>query len=131
MDYFTSREQEAFLREMYETRWRDEQDRHRMRRHRVDVHRPPQEQDRIFFVEGDGSVYLGEVHPHTKCPDSAVAGGGCYGIDYRYMERVQQFIQQHPHYMVVFTMERGYSYRSGIYPARMVADGEEMWLREE
>jgi len=127
MDYFTSREQEAFLREAYEARWREEQDRHRMRRHRVEIHRPPQEQDRIFFVE-EGVVYLGEVHPTTLCPHSSVAGGGCYGIDYQYMDNVQRFIQRHSRYMVVFTMDRGYSYRSGIYPARMVADGEELVL---
>lgn len=128
MDYFTSREQEAFLREAYEARRRDEQDKQRMRLHRVEVCHPPQEQDRIFFVEEDG-VYLGLVHPTTKCPDSSVAGGGCYGIDYQYTEKVLEFIQEHPRYMVVFMMEKGYSHRSGIYPAHMVADGEELWLR--
>lgn len=131
MDYFTTFKQEQVFRERYQKRWEQEQDRIRMNRYRNPGQPSIQEEDRIFFVEPDGSVYLGEVKPEAICPPYSMEGGNAYGVDPVFMREVHEFTQRNPRYMVVFTMRKGYSYRAGIYPARMVSDKEEVILEQE
>jgi len=129
MEYFTSDSQERILHDAYLQRWREEQDRVRERKYRLQrAPSPIQEPDRIFFVEPDGRVYLGEVREDRICPSSLPPYGRSYGIDSAYERDVAEFIQRHPRYMVVFSLVPGYSRQAGIHPAQMVADGEELTM---
>lgn len=131
MDYFTTSEQEEVFKKRYQKRWEQEQDRIRMSRYGVPGQVTIQEDDRIFFVEPDGSIYLGEVRPDRVCPLHYVVGGNSYGIDPLFMREVQEFTQRNSRYMVVFTIRKGYSHRAGIYPVRMVSEKEEIVLEEQ
>jgi hypothetical protein len=130
MEYFTTAEQEQAFQHRYQKRWEQEQDRIRSSRFRAPGHQEIQEDDRMFFVEPDGSVYLGEVKPDTLCPTYPHPGGKCYEVDPLFLREVQAFTQHHSRYMVVFRMDKGYSHRSGVYPARMVSENEELVLEE-
>ncbi len=129
MEYFTSPEQELSFRVRYQKRWEDEQDRLRSLIHRQQATARIQEEDRIFFVEPDG-IYLGEVHPSTRCPPTQQVGGWSYGVDPIFIREVLDFTRRHSQYVVIFHMCRDYSRRAGIFPARMVADGEELVLED-
>jgi hypothetical protein len=85
---------------------------------------------RLFFVEPEGHIYLGEVKPENECPHHLRMGGACYGIDTFFLREVQEFTARHERYMVIFTMKKDYSPYAGIYPARMVSDTEEILLEE-
>lgn len=131
IDYFTSPEQEQVFKARYQKRWEQEQDRVWMNRHRLQSPLVVQEEDRIFFVEPDGSVYLGEVKPENLCPCHPMVGGHSYGVDPMFIREVHEFTARHRRYMVVFEMRKGYYYRAGIYPARIVSENEEIILEEQ
>ena len=131
MEYFTSKEQELQIAERHRKRIEQEQDRVRHSLYRQLTRQEIEEEDRIFFVEPDGSVYLGEVRPDTICPIHSMDGGGYYGVDSMFLREVQEFVQHHRQYVVIFHIRRGYSYCAGIYPARMVADQEELMLEDD
>ena len=130
MEYFTSVEQEHIFRARFQKRWEQQQDSIRTSRYRVPGYQELQEEDRIFFVEPDGSIYLGEVHPNTICPCYPMAGGSTYGVDPMFISEVQEFTQRHNRYMIIFRMCKEYSRKAGIYPARMITDTEECVLEE-
>ena len=131
IDYFTSPEQEQAFKIRYQKRWEQEQDLLWMNRHRNHNPHPVQEEDRVFFVEPDGFVYLGEVKPENLCPCHLVVGGKSYGIDPMFLREAHRFIARHDRYMVVFQMRKGYHSRAGIYPTRMVSENEEIVLEEQ
>jgi hypothetical protein len=89
---------------------------------------PVKEEDRIFFVEEDGRVYLGEIHPKKECPMGHVQGGGSYGVDFMFVHEVEEFLKKNKRYVVIFEMRRDYSSRAGIYPARMISADDELRL---
>ena len=134
MEYFTTPEQEDRLRTIYQHRMDEEQDRLRLARscsHRFSTsprHLSPP--DRLFFVEPDGHVYLGEVKPENECPHHPMEGGSSYGVDALFLREVQVFTARPERYMVIFQIRKGYSPHSGIYPARMICDTEEMVLED-
>lgn len=131
MEYFTFPEQEEPLRGRYRQRLATEQD--RIRTNSRHSHGSPrqmiQEEDRHFFVEPTG-IYFGEVKPGNECPLVRKEGGGVYEVDPMFLQEVQTFVQRHPRYMIVFQMRRGYSQRAGVYPARMIAENEELCLED-
>ena len=129
MEYFTTAEQERAFRLRYQKRWEQEQDRVRTSLFRV-VRRELQEQDRIFFVEPDGSVYLTEVNPNNLCPCHPVDGGNTYVMDDTFLGEVQDFTRRHSRFMIVFYMCREYSRKANIFPARMIAENEELILED-
>lgn len=131
MEYITTAEQEQPFQERYQQRLATEQDRIRMAHHRApgSPYQEIQEEDRSFFVE-PGAVYLGEVKPGAECPLVRTEGGTVYEVDPIFLGEVQAFVQRHVRYMVVFQMRRDYSQRSRVYPARMIADGEELCLED-
>lgn len=129
MEYYTTAEKEQILRDSYQRRLMAEQDRIRNIHCRipgVPLQRI-QEEDRRFFVEPDG-VYFGEVKLENKCPEVHMEGGRTYEIDPIYLDEVQAFVQRHSRYMVIFHIRQGYSHRAGVYPARMIANEDEIWL---
>lgn len=130
MEYFTSKEQELIIEERYRKKIEQEQDRIRNSLFRYyEVKRyEPEEEDRIFFVEPCGNVYLGEVKEKNKCPTHHVQGGRCYEIDSIFLKDVQEFVRNHSRYVIIFRIRKGYSYRAGIYPARIVSDDNELIL---
>jgi hypothetical protein len=132
MEYFTTPEQEAYLQALYREQLEQEQD--RIRAVRVISSfvspRPLTPPDRMFFVEPDGHIYLGEIKPEKECPHHRMVGGGSYEVDAFFLREVQDFTQRNERYMIVFTMRKGYSSHAGVYPARMVSDTEEMVLEE-
>lgn len=132
MEYFTSKEQELQIAERYRKRMEEEQDRirHSLYRSLGGARQEIQEEDRIFFVEPDGNVYLGEVRPEMICPKYCVEGGACYGVDSMFLREVQEFVQRHSQYVTIFHIKRGYSRQAGIFPARMVANQEELMLED-
>ena len=135
MEYFTTPEQESRLHREYQQRLDQEQDRLRMIRARstcVSLSPPPfpSHPDRLFFVEPDGHMYLGEIKPENECPHHPIAGGAYYGVDDLFLREVQSFTARHSRYVVIFQMRKGYSSRAGIYPARMVCDTEELILED-
>ena len=131
MEYFTTAEQEQVFRQNYQQRLAAEQDRLRGRLHRTSSspRQEIQEEDRYFYVEPEG-VYGGEVKPGAECPLHRVEGGGVYEVDPLFLREVQEFVQRHSRYMIVFHIRRDYSQRAGVYPARMVADQEELVLED-
>jgi len=129
MEYLTSPEQEQRFYSRYQERLAAEQDRIRNHRERISPRLELQEEDRYFFVE-DGVTYLGEVKPGAECPLAPVEGGARYEVDPLFLQEVQRFVQRHSRYMIVFQMRRGYSRRAGVYPARMVAEEEELFLED-
>ena len=131
IDYFTSPEQEQAFKARYQKRWEQEQDLLWMNRHRIQSSRMIEEEDRVFFVEPDGSVYLGEIKPENLCPHHLMVGGKSYGVDPMFLREAHEFIARHNRYMVIFQMKKGYHYRAGIYPARMISENEEIVLEEE
>lgn len=124
MDYYTTAEQELEIKERYRVRYEKEQDRLRGSLHRVGAVQP-REEDRMFFVEEDGRVYLGEVKPERLCPMAPVPGGGSYGVDFMFVREVEEFLKRNKKYVVTFEMRRNYSHRAGIYPARLTSAEEE------
>ncbi len=128
MDYYTSLEQELEIQERYQNRCEKEQDRMRGSLYRVSS--PVREEDRIFFVEEDGRIYLGEIHPKKECPMGQVNGGGSYGVDFMFVREVEEFLKRNKRYVVIFEMRRDYSSRAGIYPARMISADEELILED-
>ena len=129
MEYFTSKEQESQFTERYRKRVEQEQDRIRFSFYRIQSGTSQEipEDDRIFFVEQDG-VYMGEVKPENKCPSYLMEGGAYYGIDNVFLQEATTFIQHHSRYVVIFHIKRGYSRHAGIFPARMIAEQEEIML---
>jgi hypothetical protein len=128
MDYYTTLEQEREIQERYQARC--DQERDRMRGSLYRVASPVKEEDRIFFVEEDGRVYLGEIHPKRECPMGQVQGGGSYGVDFMFVREVEEFLKRNKRYVVIFEMRRDYSSRAGIYPARMISADEELHLED-
>jgi|LauGreDrversion4_2_1035121.scaffolds.fasta_scaffold117026_3 hypothetical protein len=128
MDYYTTAEQESEMQERYQRRCDQEQDRMRGSLYRVAS--TIKEEDRIFFVEEDGRIYLGEIHPKRECPIGQVTGGGSYGVDFMFVREVEEFLKRSKRYVVIFQMRRDYSTRAGIYPARMISADEELMLEE-
>ena len=131
MEYFTSITQEQEFNARFTKRYENLQDSVRMCRFPTPGQRELQEEDRVFFVEPDGSIYLGEVQPKMICPCYPVTGGTTYGIDPLFIGEVQDFIQRNHRYMIVFRMCKKYSRKAGIYPARIVSDMEEVMLEEQ
>lgn len=135
MEYFTTPEQEGRLQREYQQRLDQEQDRLRMIRTRstcVSLSPPPLSSppDRLFFVEPDGRIYLGEIKPENECPHHSMEGGACYGLDALFLREIQSFTARHSGFVVIFQMRKGYSSRAGIYPARMVCDTEELIVED-
>lgn len=133
MEYITSAEQEQRFHARHQERLYTEQDRLRNLRDRASPHQGRtgiQEEDRRFFVEADGTVYLGEVNPGAECPLVLSEGGAMYTVDPLFLREVDGFVRRNPRYMIVFHMRKGYSRRAGVYPARMVAEGEELFLED-
>lgn len=132
MEYFTSKEQEFLFSEGYRNRMEKEQDRLRysLYRHMGGTRQEIQEDDRMFFVEPDGNIYLGAVKPERICPRHKMDEGMCYEVDSMFLREVQEFVQRHPSYVVIFNIKRGYSRHAGVFPARMVADHEELILED-
>lgn len=135
MEYYTSKEQEEILESKYMEKLMLSQDRIRSMKNlgkKEFILKP----DRLFLVE-NGKVYLERVDPRCECPTKLVQGGKCYEIDYDFINQVQDFVRRHDKYMVVFSISGRYSgekeYRGGggIYPARMVADFDELVLEDE
>ncbi len=133
MEYFTTPEQEAHLQAMYRRQQEQEQDRLRASRviSSLITARPLLQPDRIFFVEPEGHVYLGEIKPENECPHHLMNGGAMYGVDSLFLREVQEFTSRNARYAVIFTIRKDYSTHAGIYPARMVSDTEELVLEEE
>jgi hypothetical protein len=133
MEYFTSPEQEARLHAIHRQQVEQEQDRIRTTRFisSFTTPRPIPPSPRIFFVEPEGHVYFGEIKPENECPHHLMAGGASYGVDALFLREVQDFTRRNERYMIVFTLRKEYSYRAGIYPARMVSDKEELLLEED
>jgi len=129
MDYYTTAQQESEFKERYQHRLIQEQDRMRGSLYKVSSS-PIREEDRIFIVESDGRVYLGEVKPERECPIHPVAGGGSYGVDFMFAREVEIFLKKNKSYAVTFEMRRNYSHRVGIYPARMTSNDEELVLED-
>lgn len=129
MDYYTTAEQELEIKERYRIRYEREQDRIRGALHRAPI-TPPKEEDRMFLVEEDGHVYLGEVKPERRCPTGPVPGGGSYGIDFLFAREVEQFLKRNKKYAITFEMRRNYSRSAGIYPARITSMEEELLLED-
>jgi hypothetical protein len=132
MEYFTSKEQEEKIAERYRKRMEQEQDRIRnsLYRHRGGMRQDLQEEDRIFFVESDGNVYLGEIKPENLCPPCLMEGGSWYGVDTIFLREVNDFVRHHSQYVVIFHIKRGYSHQASIFPARMIADQDELMLED-
>lgn len=140
MDYYTSEAQENELNEKYMKKVRERQDQFNipislgLQKNREPIYIP--EPDRIFIVENE-KVYLGEVNEKNICPQGYVIGGKSYGIDYNFMKEVQEFVGRHKKYMVIFSVSGRYGSKKkycggqGIYPARMIADFEELILEDE
>ena len=132
MEYFTTPEQEARLQAMYRRQQEQEQDSLRASRaiSSIVTARPLLHPDRIFFVEPEGHIYLGESKPENECPHHLMAGGAMYGVDSLFLREVQEFTGRNARYAVIFTIRKEYSPYAGIYPARMVSDTEELVLEE-
>lgn len=133
MEYFTTPEQESRLHALYRQQQEQEQDRIRSARIISSfisprVFTPP---DRIFYVEPEGHIYLGEIKPENECPHHLMQGGASYEVDSLFLREVQEFTRRNERYVVLFTMRKGYSSYAGVYPARMISDKEELVLEEE
>lgn len=140
MDYYTSEFQERELNEKYMVKVRERQDQIRtpigfgFQKNQKSIYIP--ELDRIFIIENE-KVYLGQVDNKNICPQGYVMGGRSYGIDYMFMSKVQEFVKRHKKYMVIFSISGRYDGThkycggQGIYPARMIADFEELILEDE
>ncbi len=140
MEYYTSEAQERELYERYMNKVKEKQD--QIQGLRLTPRFMPNEYsfipqpERHFIVE-NGKVYLGQVDDRNKCPDGYVMGGRSYGVDYMFSSEVQKFVAKHNKYMVVFNISgrcngtQKYCGGQGIYPARMVADFEELILEDE
>lgn len=140
MDYYTSESQERELNEKYMVKVKEIQDQNRvpigfgLQKNRKFTYIP--EPDRIFIIENE-KVYLGQVDEKNICPQGYIMGGRSYGIDYMFMNEVQEFVKRHKKYMVIFNVSgrydgtKKYCGGQGIYPARMIADFEELILEDE
>jgi hypothetical protein len=140
MEYYTSEAQERELNEIYMNKVKEKQDKIQglrltprfMSNEYTFISQP----ERIFIVE-DQKVYLGQVDEKNRCPTGYTMGGKSYGVDYMFTEDVQKFVKRHNKYMVIFNVSgrcngtKKYCGGQGIYPARMVADFEEIILEDE
>jgi hypothetical protein len=130
MEYLTSAEQEQVFNHRYQKRWEQEQDSLRTSMFRVKERKELQEEDRIFFVEPDGNVYLNTIGHNNICPQHHVMGGKVYIVDPMFIREVQEFTRRHQRYMIVFSMRKEYSNKAGVFPARMVTEHEDIELEE-
>jgi hypothetical protein len=140
MEYYTTEEQERGLHEKYMDAVREVQDKihggmySRVQRNREYNYIP--QPDRIFYVE-NGKVYLSMIGEKYECPNRYVLGGKCYIVDYSFMVDIQKFVEKHKNYMIIFSISSRYGptkeYHAGhgVYPARIVADNEELVLEDE
>jgi len=136
MEYYTSESQENELNEKHMNKIKERQDHiyglknSSLRQNNTyQIISPP---DRIFIIEND-KIYLGQVDEKNLCPQSYVIGGRSYGIDNMFGEDVVKFVTRHKKYMVIFSLSNvsgKYCGGLGVYPARMVADFEELILED-
>ena len=140
MEYYTSDTQEKELYEKYMNKVKEKQNQFQGLRFTPrfisnEYSFIPQ-LERIFIVE-NGKVYLGQVDDKNICPESCVIGGKSYGVDYMFGTEVQKFVEKHKKYMIIFNVsgrcngKERYCGGQGIYPARMIADFEELILEDE
>jgi len=139
MEYYTTEIQEKNLNEKHMEKIKERQDQIRgsmnysLSRNKQYQFIPPT--DRIFIVEND-KVYLGQVDETNICPQRYVIGGKTYGIDNMFGDEVEKFVMRHKKYMVIFSLSSSlgssmkYCGGQGVYPARMVADFEELILED-
>lgn len=93
--------------------------------------------NRVFYVEED-NIYYKEVVPENICPKEKVEGGKKYVLDSNFDFYIQQFVEKHKRYKVIFSPDGSYGptccYCSSIdaVPARMESyDGEVIILDDE
>jgi hypothetical protein len=136
MEYYTSESQERELNERYMTKVRNRQDQIRCGFYKNKELAYIPESDRIFIVE-DGKVYLEQVDKKKECPQGYVVGGRSYSIDYMFAGEIHRFMEKHKKYMIIFSvsgrfgLSKKYCGGQGVYPARIVADFEELILEDE
>jgi hypothetical protein len=94
--------------------------------------------DRVFYVEEDGNIYFNEVIPENICPKENVNGGKKYVLDTNFDLYIQQFVDKHKRYKVIFSPDGKYGpttcYCSsiGALPARLESyDGEVLIVDDE
>ena len=142
MEYFTTAEQEKELALIYKywiKKKQEELDAEEERTRKIQkftakghIQKPP----RVFCVQ-DGNVYFQEVAPENLCPSVLGKDGEKYCLDDDFKDKINDFIQRHSNYKVIFFPSGKYGptvdyfAKKHVFPARLEADGDILEVEDD
>ena len=91
--------------------------------------------DRIFYIEGNGKIYIGGISPENECPLQLVPGGKQYTLDSAFEKDIVKFIKKHKKYIITFALDNKniplyYCSSIGTLPAKLEADNGDILIAE-